>query len=1296
MPLAEFAPARLPASPVKPDDPQPDPVPPHASAETVDSEFSPAVAAEFAALYLADCGAEGPESLVHYLERFAGFESTVRAEYERLQGGEEASAEAGEPPSESTMLTIGRFRLRNELGRGGQAVVYRAFDPRLRREVALKVLPRVQLLAPQASLRFEREARVAARLEHPSICRVFDSGVTDDGVAFIAMQFLSGQTLREWSANVETRDQTRFLIATVAMIEAVARALHYAHQHGVLHRDIKPGNIMLTEKGEPVLLDFGLAALADQEGDDTLTLSSDRFGTPAYMAPEQLLGPTAELGPETDVYALGLVLFELLSGCQAAGERSGAMRSRASILTPLADVRRHNRLVSADLAAVVGRATAPDRSDRYASAIELADELRRVDQGRPVRARQSSLGVRLLRWAQRNPAVAGATGAVFAATAIGLVVALLLLERASDAEEVATAERDVARWSSYVAQLPAAQRLLDVGQVSAARLALDRAPVEHRSVGWHHIHSVVASHRREWFGPGPAVVGLGANLAGDRVAVLDEGGGLRLIDTRADSVTRSVLVSEPVTSARIDRRGRAVVLVGTGPERRVLGFTRIFGQPEVVGEARPAAGQRLGDFCAGPGFGVTLIDSEGVRIVRLDLGDPDLGDPDLRSAVRSERVHGIVANPSGTGFAVLTRKLLEQRGLVRLVGHDLAIGELQVDEEVDGRLGLATWAGGRDRLVTTVTDVYDQRARAILWDVVQGQRIATQSLGRAKITAVSTTLSGGEVLLGDAVGRLHVLDSTLRPKSIRYGHTAPIREILPLAGGLVFTASADGRVLEWRLLDDPRKMLALRGRIAPSSLAFDRTGGLLAVGSANARLEVVDVRAGSVVRAVPVGRHTRVAFAESRGRHSVSIASRNHRSIRRARLEESKVEVLFDAGDADALSPCMSPDGRSVFVARGGQLVRFDLVARESRVLEEVGVGVSGLVHAEEAPVLAWSGSGDRVAIRRLDTGETTHLAEAESVEMLAIDRNGEFVAIATRSAVRLEACSGTNSHRLPVVASSLAFSPDSRRLLVGLRSREVAVFDVTTGAEIMRFAEFPGAPTALAFDPAGGRLAVGCTGGWLVLLRVGKEKVLGAGSPRYEAGKTNRSGLDGIAQRLAFPRDNQRAAKDWLRIEDVLADPFTHRLWHEVAARAANYRLRGDSNGRSNLDCAALGSFRLGDRDRACSLFEVVRKARPESPLLSLVPLVGGVAPAGAVTSKHELGQEARLRIQPDGESTYRAVATLLTEESDAPIAERMQRQFGDSPSKLSLATQLLELDLKAPEQAGCFALPVRDHRRP
>lgn len=390
-----------------------------------------------------DLEASEVRPLGEYLQRFPGHDLDIAREMlRRLQRGRDE----GDHP------TVGPYAAIEELGRGGQGVVFRARHEELGHEVALKLLKNLGPGSDQMLDRFYREARVAARLNHPGICQVVDAGV-EGGVPFMAMQLIEGESLderlrrarQEENADEETQivdlssDATaepgndessstsssvdrREIDAVLELFERICLALDAAHESGVIHRDLKPGNVMVRPDGQPVILDFGLAHSEDADL-QTLTASGDLFGTPAYMSPEQLAAHRIRVDARTDIWSIGVALFECLTLQRPFAGPSREALYQAIMTREAPDIRKLNPRISKDLAVVVAKSLEKDRERRYGTAGDLADDLRSARKREPVRARPVSTGRRVRHWVMRNRVVAASLATIILVTSTAAVLA---------------------------------------------------------------------------------------------------------------------------------------------------------------------------------------------------------------------------------------------------------------------------------------------------------------------------------------------------------------------------------------------------------------------------------------------------------------------------------------------------------------------------------------------------------------------------------------------------------------------------------------------------------------------------------------------------------------------------------------------------------------------------------------------------------------------------------------------------------------------------------------------------------
>ena len=390
---------------------------------------------------------------------------------------------------------VGDYEILAEVGRGGMGVVYRARHRGLHRPAALKMVLAGEFASPVQELRFRLEAELAARVHHPNIVQVYEIG-SHDGRPFLALEWVEGGSL------ADQLDGTPWPPEEAAtLVETLARAIHVAHGEGVVHRDLKPANIMRAGAdgsggAGPAykITDFGLAQ--PTEGGQTLTRSGFLVGTPGYMAPEQAAGKRALVGPATDIYALGVVLYQLLTGRLPFQADSTLEVLRAVESDEPTRPRRLQPRLPRDLEAITLHCLEKEPARRYPSALALAEDLQRFREGKPVAARPVGAAARLARACRRHPVVTLLLFLLAASMIAGLggvtwkwLEANEQRDRANALTLQAADERQEALYQAYRARLAAAGAALQNHDVADAARQLEAAPEALRGWEWHHFHS---------------------------------------------------------------------------------------------------------------------------------------------------------------------------------------------------------------------------------------------------------------------------------------------------------------------------------------------------------------------------------------------------------------------------------------------------------------------------------------------------------------------------------------------------------------------------------------------------------------------------------------------------------------------------------------------------------------------------------------------------------------------------------------------------------------------------------------
>ena len=839
--------------------------------------------------------------LSEYLARYPGHEEAIAREFVRQRGGAEgagtttagssAAVESGASASAPDERRIGPYRLVRELGVGGQGAVWLCEDTRIAREVALKFMPSsIALLSADRRRRMQREAEVVSRLQHPSICPVYEAQIEHDP-PYIAMRYVEGETLASAIGRARAGERSGplplpprngvELRRVLHFVERAARALHAAHEAGVIHRDIKPGNVMVTAEGEPVLLDFGQAR--DEHAElDLRTLSGEVFGTPMYMSPEQVAGSSSGVDRRTDVWSLGASLFEALTLARPFLGESVPAVLLAIQKEALPPVRRMNAAIEDDAAVVVETALEKDLARRYATALEFAEDLRRVREYEPIRARAAGPLLRLRRWAQRQPALAASIAIVIGSLLTGLVWTLHLLEREQDANRktsaaqvetlealdhalarhVAGRSREVLEddpalalalgvfadeikpglYATRAALLPALEacrlaRQLDGGV--SARLVLDAtlardsqrvfAALDDCSLqAWNVRSGADLFHVMH---PDWPVAAVRAHPSGAWLATAGEDGAVRRFDATYGELRELwPALGERASALELDASGEQLAALGVGGELalletasgavrwRVRLASREIGRLRFSPDGRWLIAAPSNRGGAPAGSRLLVLDAlDGRELVRLEGSNPP-PDPDLDARAPSNAAALSDFDVSSDSEALA---LCDQRGVVRIVALPRGL-ELEPALEHSAPASAVRFARDGRSLLVGLDE--GERARIALWDLKtrSSRELATQH--GARIVSLDVTEDGARFVSTSRDTRIQTWTIAGEPLESFNAWLQPVEtRWTPDGERLVTLGSAHYLQVWWG--ESPPDVYRLAGHeAAVKSVDFDRTG----------------------------------------------------------------------------------------------------------------------------------------------------------------------------------------------------------------------------------------------------------------------------------------------------------------------------------------------------------------------------------------------------------------------------------------------------------------------------------------
>jgi WD40 repeat protein/serine/threonine protein kinase len=1081
--------------------------------------------------------------------------SSGRADLHRASGGvidEAPLSPPGRGVTAAEWPKLTGYEILGVLGHGGMGIVYKARQTGLHRLVALKMIAVGVQATPRDLARFRLEAEAIARVQHPNIVQIYDIGEAE-GRPYFALEFIEGGSL---AARIRGNPQPVEVAAR--LIETLARAIHVAHQQGIVHRDLKPSNILLAvgrapraaaTKGPtgshsrtaphwsritvPKITDFGLAKRL--EGSDAWTQTGEVLGTPSYMAPEQatLKGPA--IGLAADVYALGSILYELLTG-RPPFKAETALETVLQVLheEPVPPGRLRPKLPR-DLQTICLKCLEKEPSKRYSSAETLADDLGRFLKGEPIVARPVSAPERLWRWGRRNPVVAGLLAAVFlllllmaGVASLGYVSEAKLRAEAERQEKIARNEAANKSHLLYLANLNVIQQDWENGNFGRLRQLLEETR-DHpdRSFEWAYWRRMSHLDFITLRGHTGAVHSVALSPDGTRVATGSQDGTVKLWDAGTGRESRTLSGhTGGVWSVAYSPDGTRLATGGADNTAKVCDATtgrEILTLKGHTGEVHTVAFSFDGKH---------LVTGSGDRTAKVWDAATGREIHTLRGHAGSVLSAAFSSNGTRlvTGSEDCTAKLWDAATggeVLNVMGRPGRIAHFDAVTSVvffsDGQ-NLLT--GGRDREVKH-------------WNMTTGDVFNLYKGHTWEITSVACSPNGARLVTASRDRTAKVYDnwSGIHLLPLK-GHTGAILSVAISADGRrMITGSADHTARVWDIAG--RQPLTLQGHTGGIfSIAFSQDGNRVATGSGDRTAKVWDVASGRPLLTLP--QHSREVFSLAFSPDGTRLVTSSHdRTAQVWDAATGRPVLTLEGHEAGVTGVAFSPDGRRLVTGSLDRTAKiWDATSgREILTLEGHRGGIRTVAFSPDSRRILTGGWDWTGRVWDATTGQEIHTlrGHTDGITVVATSPDGRHLATASwdRTVKLWDAATGQEALTLTGHkgwVSALAFSPDGRRLVTTSYAEQMAkLWDTATGREVLSL-KHPGS-SCVNYSPDGLHIVTGSADGTLKVWEAASDEQIAAWDEEERAAE------ESVAAALRERAERARAdgfIQDWLILAPI------------------------------------------------------------------------------------------------------------------------------------------------------------------